>query len=488
MISVKKDFDNPPEVLRNADQNSEDWKHDSVIAKLKELYHVKCAYCETKTEDLEIDHYRPKSLYPLLKNEWSNLLPICSECNKAKGAKFPIGGVRVSLESADINERKANSYLLLSEKPFIIHPEIDTAENHFYFEKNGVIQGFTDRGRKTVSVLNLHRNELNVKRRSIFDGIFQDLTEAIYQSEVCSGFPENIILGSEPQSPYSLFGLQIYKQFEDFMHDDIEQYISNNIYEIFIKIHKRNPEDEPELYNWGESFDVDSQLISFYEIAYGISEKELLAGFQKPINILNFSIKKFQGIEELQLKNIPINTQWIFLTGENGIGKTTLLRALLLGLVDKGEFEKNKFENSRIELRLVQDNARKFRLKNEWFDRTVYGRGIRDKFQTNICGSHIFESYLGKTTAAYGAKRTDLSDKIEPNVCDNLFEKVTTLFDFETRYKEWNIFPEKNKQKISNFELILKNVIPNLSRIDIDEDTSKVIYFEKQITTKNCRP
>jgi len=46
---------------------------------------------------------------------------------------------------------------------------------------------------------------------------------------------------------------------------------------------------------------------------------------------------------------IPLNTQWVFLTGENGQGKTSILRAILLGLIGKKELTNYEIDdNSRI--------------------------------------------------------------------------------------------------------------------------------------------
>jgi hypothetical protein len=40
-----------------------------------------------------------------------------------------------------------------------------------------------------------------------------------------------------------------------------------------------------------------------------------------PIALKSFHIKNYRGIIDTQVDNIPADTQWIFLTGENGFGK-----------------------------------------------------------------------------------------------------------------------------------------------------------------------
>jgi WD40 repeat protein len=80
---------------------------------LLELFHGKCAFCETPLTtglSVEVEHFRPKHLainldgkvtkpgYWWLATEWSNLYPICSECNLSKGDRFPVAGMRAGFQ------------------------------------------------------------------------------------------------------------------------------------------------------------------------------------------------------------------------------------------------------------------------------------------------------------------------------------------------------------------------------------------------------
>jgi uncharacterized protein (TIGR02646 family) len=45
-----------------------------------------CSYCERQIEtNLAVEHVRPKSLVPALRNRWSNFLLSCGNCNSSKG-------------------------------------------------------------------------------------------------------------------------------------------------------------------------------------------------------------------------------------------------------------------------------------------------------------------------------------------------------------------------------------------------------------------
>ena len=133
------------------DENGE--KKYKVRETLKDIYFNKCAYCEIKELKPEIEHYRPKKRVTGLKNhqgyywlcyEWTNLLPSCRYCNTegGKGNRFPIRGKRVNKpdfkkKKLDKNKCKAHKPPLKNEKPYLLHPEIDTPERFFSFKRNG---------------------------------------------------------------------------------------------------------------------------------------------------------------------------------------------------------------------------------------------------------------------------------------------------------------------------------------------------------------
>jgi 5-methylcytosine-specific restriction endonuclease McrA len=63
------------------------YKDAAVKTPLFESSHQKCAYCECNATEggyIEIDHFRPKSIYPESVFEWNNLLPSCRQCNGMK--------------------------------------------------------------------------------------------------------------------------------------------------------------------------------------------------------------------------------------------------------------------------------------------------------------------------------------------------------------------------------------------------------------------
>lgn len=60
------------------------------------------------------------------------------------------------------------------------------------------------------------------------------------------------------------------------------------------------------------------------------------------------NVKNYQSIKSLTLKNLPNDAQWIFLTGENGYGKTSILRAIAKGLLGDEELVTQIDKNTKI--------------------------------------------------------------------------------------------------------------------------------------------
>lgn len=62
-----------------------------IILNLEDMYKGCCSYCESKiniTSYPEIEHFKPKSLYPELCFDYSNLHYSCKRCNLAKGSNY----------------------------------------------------------------------------------------------------------------------------------------------------------------------------------------------------------------------------------------------------------------------------------------------------------------------------------------------------------------------------------------------------------------
>jgi len=146
---------------------------------LHQLYHYKCGYCEQREEQMNIEHYRPVSIYDWLSGSWDNLVLSCPKCNTKKSAKFPTQNGRV-VESAAFKKRVHACGKIYDriEKPLLLNPERETQpEQHLSFTTKGEIEGTTIRGTETIAVCDLNRKYLIEKRKAIFDLLKASITE-----------------------------------------------------------------------------------------------------------------------------------------------------------------------------------------------------------------------------------------------------------------------------------------------------------------------
>jgi hypothetical protein len=146
------------------------YRAQEVKQRLEELFHGKCAYCETfyaSSAPVDVEHFRPKGAvdgepdhpgYWWLAMSWSNLLPSCIDCNRKRtqptpdqsaslfalvnGARrpnhvrsvltgkkdsFPVAGTRALPEASDFT----------AEQALLLDPCADDPEDHIDFNVGG---------------------------------------------------------------------------------------------------------------------------------------------------------------------------------------------------------------------------------------------------------------------------------------------------------------------------------------------------------------
>lgn len=160
------------------------YKLPDIKDKLENLYHHKCAYCEYKVEQWDVEHYRPKNLYYWLTYSWDNLMYSCPKCNKFKGTSFDIKGKKVlspqvSDDLSEINTWSSKRYDQ-QEKPMLLNPERDDLKDVFIFDMQGHIKDNNNpRANYTIEKCHLDRDFLVDERRKIIND-FRNKVNAEY--------------------------------------------------------------------------------------------------------------------------------------------------------------------------------------------------------------------------------------------------------------------------------------------------------------------
>lgn len=199
----------------------------------------RCAYCEVSLEGDryrgDVEHYRPKVMvcdrsfyqrkgklvrgsknrsgpgYYWLAYEWSNLLPVCSVCNRAKANFFPVQGAR--------GKRTLSKGCEATERPLLLNPFDDLhPEKHLQFGRLGdifrAVQGAPGgvredaRGRETIEICDLDRDALRREREMIAQRAHDDIWAFLAAAEaedikVMKALRRGLLQAMSAGSPYS---------------------------------------------------------------------------------------------------------------------------------------------------------------------------------------------------------------------------------------------------------------------------------------------
>jgi uncharacterized protein (TIGR02646 family) len=240
--------DNKTAIPKNTESQG---KRSHVEDQLNLSYFHKCSYCERKGK-ADIEHYRPKGSVRAVKHpgyywlcyEWTNLIPSCINCNREGGKhdQFPIMGSRVlgpkfeSTLKLDLNSHKVNSKLLMDEKPYLLHPEVDEPSEYFTFKfhkKNeGIVILGTDgkgRGKKTIEICLLNRQEVRLSRQEM---VYDELVNSLhfkfnkYKNRVTSVFDDKKFWDSLEEKTEEFLA---YSLCETSSHTLLRKHIAKNI-------------------------------------------------------------------------------------------------------------------------------------------------------------------------------------------------------------------------------------------------------------------
>ncbi len=189
--------------------------------------------------------------------------------------------------------------------------------------------------------------------------------------------------------------------------------------------------------------------------------------------LTKFYIHNFNEIKKLYINGIPKNTQWIFITGENGYGKTSILQAIAIGIFGKNEDE-GLLLDKKSEIRGFVIISR----DEEKTDSYKFFNTFENRYE------ELNKEFTGKIEnfAFYGPSRLKISSDRKSQTY-SLFHNDGTLLDIEAKFREWynteflHLVYEKVKK------VFLKLLAPYIDdikvEIDIEKSTKTVKYHEK---------
>lgn len=180
-----------------------------------------------------------------------------------------------------------------------------------------------------------------------------------------------------------------------------------------------------------------------------------------PFALKQFHIKNYQGIIDTAVEEIPIDSKWIFITGENGYGKTSILQSILLGLYGTKDKEIDLLSNTDCNI------AVEFKNHNENEINHTFGFGHKS-IKNIVC--------YGPSRLQIQEARTKNEIAKQSNLTYSLFNPDGILLNIEYDLLIWKL---ANDEKFEKVKAIFLRLIPQLSDIQI-KDNRDVVYIEKE--------
>ncbi|MBI3136089.1 MAG: AAA family ATPase [Bacteroidetes bacterium] len=145
-----------------------------------------------------------------------------------------------------------------------------------------------------------------------------------------------------------------------------------------------------------------------------------------PIRINSIEIKEYKNLKDISKINIPKNKQWIFVTGENGSGKTSFLEAIALSM--KGNYDEDRIINKSGAL-----------IRTEFFDNGVIKRNKIDKHKLSKSFQEIKE-FICYSSNRFENENFNLNSN-DKNKTLSLFEPESTprILSLESALIDWSL-------------------------------------------------
>ncbi|CAH0147462.1 hypothetical protein SRABI80_00544 [Peribacillus frigoritolerans] len=319
---------------------------------------LKCAYCETKYLDfnlLNVEHLVPKSILTnnynlsrIYNDDFDSLVCICRSCSMSKGSRFPLSP---------------------NQEPLILNPYIENPEEHFHYDHNGLILSNTEKGNTTINTFNLNRSSLLKDRRREFlefrkkwkSKSLLELESNTHNGAQFAGMKRyfsrlwtnsrgSLIRGKANIKPYSSK-----KGVQPLLHlnrpklanpnKSIQQFPKKYRYRIRpnnllnLSINNR--------YMIKRAFEEYQDKYEQYDLR--VKNEQARNYYNKNRIIERVKIKNFKGIGYLDILLPGYQDEkapWFMLLGENGAGKSSILKAIALVLMGAEKREDLKLKGS----------------------------------------------------------------------------------------------------------------------------------------------
>jgi energy-coupling factor transporter ATP-binding protein EcfA2 len=406
-----------------------------------------CHACEqpVQANGGELEFFRPRQMagnvrkdrnspdhYWWLSYEWDNLQLLCPMCNRCKASLFPVAGDRAPIG--------ARSEELRNEKPLLLNPFDDDPSEHIATREDGLLIALTESGRTTIQVYQLNRPDLHEQRLKFIKRL-----RALVASLKVAAVPDVSGREAAMATLLDLVGME-------FRGSAIE------LLQRFIRVQ-------------GASGEV-TRLKAVSSILPTSIPKKFQTRWIRRIHLVDCG----------PLRDIDLTfpdpheglEPWLAIVGENGVGKSTFLKAIAIAL------------SSEEEARAICPNAgalqnRSSRRRSGWVEiESSNGSTRRATFGRHSTGFQFSGPKIDIPVIAFGANRITSrkgAARTLPTATsvNNLFDPILPLTDTEEWLADTRRVPT---QDFAGFARDLKFLLDLPDDTDVDRRNG-LIHFSR---------
>lgn len=324
---------------------------------LAQEFKQKCAYCESPIGNIaeaDLEFFRPRSAkgandefsndhYWWLYYEWKNIFYSCQVCNRTKSNWFPVEGKRapVKMPYKDV---------IKTEKNLLIDPCNEDPADHLVFDNLGIVTPKSTKGEWTIRILQLNRDALVQERRKAID-VLKHTLELLFKERYQK---KNIVNRGIVELFYNLPVQPYVGALRDCLIRELKANgnsfagpFLNFLGETYPDIHKTD------FYKKLKTEFTAPQAVGYLKekaATYGSKQLTKAKISATRMTIDRMVINNFRAIEDMEIifprtradanfsKNVSNidtsgNNNWLMLLGENGVGKSSFLQAIVLSLM-----------------------------------------------------------------------------------------------------------------------------------------------------------
>ena len=316
----------------------------AVVDALVELFMNKCAFCESAvglTAPPQVVQLRPTQAaldldgkiaadhYWWLAYEWENLYLSCPHCARVRGTRFPVAAPRA--RPGVIGPK------LDAERPLLLDPCRDAPEQHLLYLSDNKVVSDDERGRTTCEMFDLNRPALVTARRDARRVLEVEFERALKRRrEPDADLPRATLQRLlDPSREFAAMRRQYVA--ERLGPASVAEAVAPDVRVEAPKVKRAVSADFGQRKAAKEAFNLEDPAT---EAAY----------FGHARHVERVELRNFRVIHELDLaldldaiaasagEGSPDDSQrapWLMLLGENGLGKSTVLQAICLALLDE---------------------------------------------------------------------------------------------------------------------------------------------------------